>query len=493
MGSNMAEAHPVGFRWPMKAKENGAKLIHVDPRFTRTSALCDVYVGIRAGSDIAFLGGLINYVLTHERWFKEYVLAYTNACDHHRGRLRGHRRPGRPFQRLRPGGPQLRRPRRATGATKARRRPASDATPAVGRRQAEKGAQGIHGPGLMGGRHAHSRPRGSTTDGAGRPAAARRDAAAPALRLPDPASAISPATRRRWSPRSAAARPSRWCAGRRDCSATTPAASAPAPSSTPSAGRSTPPACRSSAPPASCSCCWQHRPARRRHHGHARPLQHPGLDRHPHALRPAARLPAAAGRRRASRDAGRLRRSTRGCRPATGPTSPSSSSACSRPGTATRRRRRTTSASMAAAHRRRLLAAAVLRPHGRGEVKGYFLFGQNPGGGGPNAGLHRAGLRNLDWLVVLDWFETESAVFWKNDPNGPPSVRDQDRGLLHSRRRDAGEGRQLHQHAAADPVARQGGRPAGRLPLGRLVRLQPRQAAKAALRRHRPKPRTSRC
>ena len=56
----------------------------------------------------------------------------------------------------------------------------------------------------------------------------------------------------------------------------------------------------------------------------------------------------------------------------------------------------------------------------KGEVKGYFLFGQNPGGGGPNAGLHRAGLRNLDWLVVLDWFETESAVFWKSDPNGPP-------------------------------------------------------------------------
>jgi formate dehydrogenase major subunit len=56
----------------------------------------------------------------------------------------------------------------------------------------------------------------------------------------------------------------------------------------------------------------------------------------------------------------------------------------------------------------------------KGEVKGYFLTGQNPGGGGPNAGLHRAGLRNLDWLVVLDWFETESAVLWKNDPNAPP-------------------------------------------------------------------------
>src|SRR5256886_2910253 len=79
MGSNMAENHPVGFRWPMKAKERGATLIHVDPRFTRTSALCDVFVGIRAGTDIAFLGGLINYVLSNERWFQEYVLNYTNA------------------------------------------------------------------------------------------------------------------------------------------------------------------------------------------------------------------------------------------------------------------------------------------------------------------------------------------------------------------------------------------------------------------------------
>ena len=56
----------------------------------------------------------------------------------------------------------------------------------------------------------------------------------------------------------------------------------------------------------------------------------------------------------------------------------------------------------------------------KGEVKGYFLFGQNPAGGAPNARLHRAGLRNLDWLVVLDWFEIESAVFWKDDPGAPP-------------------------------------------------------------------------
>jgi formate dehydrogenase major subunit len=79
MGSNMAEAHPVGFRFPMKARERGATLIHVDPHFTRTSASCNMYVPIRTGSDIAFLGGLINYVLKEEKWFREYVLAYTNA------------------------------------------------------------------------------------------------------------------------------------------------------------------------------------------------------------------------------------------------------------------------------------------------------------------------------------------------------------------------------------------------------------------------------
>ena len=53
-GSDMAECHPVAFRWAMKAKQNGAKLIHIDPRFTRTSAVADIYVPIRAGSDIVF-------------------------------------------------------------------------------------------------------------------------------------------------------------------------------------------------------------------------------------------------------------------------------------------------------------------------------------------------------------------------------------------------------------------------------------------------------
>ena len=76
----MAECHPVGFQWVMEAKARGAKLIHVDPRFTRTSAVADRHVPLRAGSDIVFLGGIINYVLTNEKYFRDYVLAYTNAA-----------------------------------------------------------------------------------------------------------------------------------------------------------------------------------------------------------------------------------------------------------------------------------------------------------------------------------------------------------------------------------------------------------------------------
>jgi formate dehydrogenase major subunit len=98
MGSNMAECHPVAFRWVMQAKTrpgNPATLIHVDPRFTRTSAMADVYAPLRAGSDIAFLGALINYVLDRyepilqkeeaertprERFFHDYLVHYTNAA-----------------------------------------------------------------------------------------------------------------------------------------------------------------------------------------------------------------------------------------------------------------------------------------------------------------------------------------------------------------------------------------------------------------------------
>jgi formate dehydrogenase major subunit len=77
--SNMAENHPVGFQWVMKAKERGAKFIHVDPRFTRTSAAADIHVPIRSGTNIAFFGGLIAYAIQHDLYFKDYVVHYTNA------------------------------------------------------------------------------------------------------------------------------------------------------------------------------------------------------------------------------------------------------------------------------------------------------------------------------------------------------------------------------------------------------------------------------
>jgi formate dehydrogenase major subunit len=79
MGSNMAENHPVGFQWVMESRERGGKVIHVDPRFTRTSAMADIWVPLRPGSDIIFLGAMINYVLTNERYFREYIVHYTNA------------------------------------------------------------------------------------------------------------------------------------------------------------------------------------------------------------------------------------------------------------------------------------------------------------------------------------------------------------------------------------------------------------------------------
>ncbi|MBC5828236.1 MAG: molybdopterin-dependent oxidoreductase, partial [Candidatus Eremiobacteraeota bacterium] len=80
-GSNFAECHPVGFRFVMEAKRRGAKIIHVDPRFTRTSALADLYAPIRSGTDIVFLGAVINWILRNERYFRDYVLAYTDAAN----------------------------------------------------------------------------------------------------------------------------------------------------------------------------------------------------------------------------------------------------------------------------------------------------------------------------------------------------------------------------------------------------------------------------
>ena len=81
MGSNAAENHPISFKWVLRAqKKNGAKIIHVDPRFTRTSAKADFHAALRSGTDIAFLGGMINYILAGDRFFRDYVAIYTNGA-----------------------------------------------------------------------------------------------------------------------------------------------------------------------------------------------------------------------------------------------------------------------------------------------------------------------------------------------------------------------------------------------------------------------------
>src|SRR6202162_3879977 len=97
MGSNMAECHPVAFRWVMKAKtrtQHPCTLIHADPRFTRTSAIANIYAPLRAGSDIVFLGALIHRMIEHyegmlakpegardarDQFFLDYLVNYTNA------------------------------------------------------------------------------------------------------------------------------------------------------------------------------------------------------------------------------------------------------------------------------------------------------------------------------------------------------------------------------------------------------------------------------
>ncbi len=80
IGSNAAENHPMSFKWLMKAKETrGAKIIHVDPRFCRTSARADIYAPLRSGTDIAFIGGMINYIIQNNLYFRDYVVNYTNA------------------------------------------------------------------------------------------------------------------------------------------------------------------------------------------------------------------------------------------------------------------------------------------------------------------------------------------------------------------------------------------------------------------------------
>ena len=103
-GSNVAENHPMAFKWIRKAQENGAVIIHVDPRFTRTSAAADIYARIRPGTDVAFLNAMINHILANKLYDEDYVVTHTNALSS----ATPHSTSRRRLQRLRRGAPQVR-------------------------------------------------------------------------------------------------------------------------------------------------------------------------------------------------------------------------------------------------------------------------------------------------------------------------------------------------------------------------------------------------
>lgn len=422
MGSNMAEAHPVGFRWPMKAKARGAKLIHVDPRFTRTSALADTYVSIRAGSDIAFLGGLINYVLTHDRWFKEYVLAFTNAsvivedgfedAEDLGGIFSGYDPDEREYDPLKGHWGY----KGSVGAEEATKQQQGEAGGSGGTRK----EPGVHGYGLMGGASAHTSGKSDPT---------RHEPGKPTPKdetLQDPRCVFQMLKRHfaRYTPETVA----------EVCGCTPDDLVAVAEALCENSGRE-----RTSA------ICYA-----------------VGWTQHSNGVqvirtaailqlllgnigRPGGGIMALRGHAsiQGSTDIPTLYDLLPGYlpQPISDPNHESLDKYIEIEG----------QTNGYWTHFREFIVSLLKAYYGeaataenqfgfhwlprvdqdyslvpycdrmsRGEVTGYFLFGQNPAAGTSNGILVRNGMRRLKWLVVLDWFETESAVFWKNDPKGPP-------------------------------------------------------------------------
>jgi formate dehydrogenase major subunit len=417
MGTNTAEAHPVAFRWPMKAKEKGATLIHVDPRFTRTSALCDVFVNIRAGSDIAFLGGLVNYVLSHDQWFKEYVTHYTNAAviiaDGFRdtedlaGLFSGYHGDG------------------ATGKYDAKEghwgyEGSQSEEAGAGSGPPQKEQPGVHGYGLQGGAPAQSESRQSMHQPSGEP---QRD-----LTLQHPRCVFQILKRHfaRYTPEVVS----------RVCGCTPEQLVRVAELLCANSGRER-------------TTCIVYALGWTQHVTGVQMIRTAGILQLllGNVGRPGGGIMAMRGHStiQGSTDLATLYDVLPGYlpQPAADVEHETLDGYVEHEGMLT---------GVWSNFRKYIVSLqkawygdaatpendfgfswlprvdadysqlAYFDRMAKGEVKGYFLFGQNPGGGGPNAGLHRAGLRNLDWLVVLDWFETESAVFWKSDPTGPPSA-----------------------------------------------------------------------
>ncbi len=426
MGSNMAEAHPVGFRWPMKAKERGATLIHVDPHFSRTSALCDLYVPIRAGSDIAFLGGMINHVLTHDHWFKEYVLHYTNAATLIQEGFQDTEDLGGLFSGLDP----------ETGVYD----PVSGHwgyEGSLGDRDGRDGGEGRGGgptdsPGIS--PEDRKGVHGYAIDGGTRPRDVSRSKLTSELDGPPPRDPTLQHPRcvfqilkrhySRYTPEMVS----------QVCGCSPEQFTRVAELLCANSGRE-----RTSV--LVYALGWT------QHATGAQMIRAGGILQLllGNIGRPGGGILAMRGHSsiQGSTDIGTLYDVLPGYlpQPAADETHDTLDSYVAHDSMATgywsHFRENIVSLLKAwygdAAQPENDFGynwlPRIERDHSqlptfnrmaRGELTGYFLFGQNPGGGGLNAGLHRAGLRNLEWLVVADWFETESVTFWKNDPGAPP-------------------------------------------------------------------------
>lgn len=400
MGSNMAEAHPVGFRWPMKAKEKGATLIHVDPRFSRTSALCDIHVGIRAGTDIAFLGGLVHYILEHERWFKEYVLAYTNAATLIKEEFRDTEDLEGLFSGFDP----------ASGTYNPQAGGwAYDGPDGQVQTKSEPGQHGTHGYGLMGAGHLGGIPQ--------------RD---PTLQNPRCVMQLLCRHFSRYTPEAVA----------RVCGCTPEDVTRVAELLCVNSGRE-----RTSA--LVYAVGWT------QHSTGVQIIRTAGILQLllGNVGRPGGGIMAMRGHAtiQGSTDCPTLYDLLPGYlpQPTISPDHATLAGYCKKEGLPTGywANFRKFVVSLLKAYYGPAATAAndfgfgwlprldgdyshlpMMDRMARGAMSGYFLFGQNPAAGGLNARLQRTGLRNLDWLVVCDTFETESAAFWKYDPDGPPAT-----------------------------------------------------------------------
>ena len=301
----------------MEAKRAGATVIHVDPRFTRTSAVADLHVPIRAGSDIAFLGALVNHVLSNDLDFREYVVAYTNAATIVDDGLPGHRGPRRacsPASTPRPA-TTTRRP----GSTK-------DDGSGLGRpaRPRQHGAVTACRATRAADRHrSRTRPRGRRATA---PVARRSAGRASATRRSQHPHCVFQILKRhfaRYTPEMVqevcgispgAVPPGRRRADQQQRARAHHRALLRRRLDPPQRRRADDPHGRDPADPAR-----QHRPSRRRDHGAARARQHPGLDRHPDAVQHPAGLPADAARRASTTTSTPTSSPTR-ARPASGAT-----------------------------------------------------------------------------------------------------------------------------------------------------------------------------